>query len=154
MSIPTEEHPSFTSDDGNLSDLLAETRIMLSGAQLLTGFLMMLPFNGGFARIPDSEKWGYLVTFVCAILSLVIFNAPAAQHRLEWPLHRRVRFKSYATRMVILGMFPFSIALITGTHLTLTQALGFEAGNIGAGLVALLILWLWWVIPLQVKGDI
>ena len=34
-------------DEGDLSDLLSELRILLPGAQMLTAFLIILPFNGG-----------------------------------------------------------------------------------------------------------
>ena len=37
--------------DGDLSDLLAELRVLLPSAQTLTAFLIILPFNAGFAQV-------------------------------------------------------------------------------------------------------
>src|SRR4051794_18927871 len=97
-SAPQDEHP-----DGDLGDLLQELRILLQGAQVLTAFLIVLPFNQGFAEINESEKWVYLATFFCSICPLVLFTAPAAHHRLQRPLNDRAGFKQFATRMIIVG---------------------------------------------------
>lgn len=72
--------------DGDLSDLLQELRVLLPGIQTLTGFLIILPFSQGFSKIGQHEQWVYLALFVCAVSSLVLFTAPAAQHRWERPL--------------------------------------------------------------------
>ncbi|MGC8035720.1 DUF6328 family protein, partial [Salmonella enterica] len=48
-----EDHEDFEGD-GDLSDLLNELRILLPAAQLLTAFLITLPFNSGFSQIVES----------------------------------------------------------------------------------------------------
>ncbi len=40
----------------DFSDLLQELRVLLQGAQVLTAFLIVLPFNAGFARLQPGEK--------------------------------------------------------------------------------------------------
>lgn len=135
-------------EKGDLSDLLQELRVLLPGVQTLTAFLIILPFNQGFGRIQQSEQWIYIATFVCSISSLVLFTAPAAQHRLERPLRDRERFKHDATRLIIVGMAPLSFALILATHLVVTQVVGRELGIAVPALVAGLIVLTWWLIPL------
>jgi hypothetical protein len=95
---------SETSEEGSLNDMLQELRILLQGAQVLTAFLIVLPFNQGFDKIHHFEKWVYTATFLCSITSLVFFSAPAAHHRLVRPLVDRVLFKTFATRMILVGM--------------------------------------------------
>src|SRR5579883_1281215 len=80
----------------DLTDLLQEQRILLQGSQVPTAFLVILPFQPGFGKIDLGEKWVYLITFVYALVSLIVFAAPAAQHRLERPLRDRDRFKTSA----------------------------------------------------------
>ena len=36
-------------EDGDFSDMLSEMRILLPGAQMLSAFLVILPFNSGFS---------------------------------------------------------------------------------------------------------
>lgn len=138
-------------DETELGDMLQELRILLQGLQVLTAFLIILPFNEDFAKIDQVEKWVYMTTFLCAITGLVLLSAPAAQHRLQRPLMDRVRFKELATRMIIIGLIPSSVALVLATQLVISQAVGLTESFIAAGLVAVLIGLLWWALPLAHK---
>lgn len=136
--------------DGDFSDMLSELRILIPGSQTLTAFLIILPFNNGFAQIRDEEKIVYVVTFLCAVASLICFTAPAAQHRLQRPLLNREHFKNLATRYIILGLMPLSVALVLATQLVLSQVIAtiwFSWAMAGA--LACLIAAFWWLIPLS-----
>ena len=140
---PTEKGPLA----GNLSDMLQELRVLLQGVQVLTGFLIILPFYQGFSALSTSQHAVYLATFGCTLASLIIFSAPAAQHRLQWPLRDRAKFKEFSTRMIVFGMIPLSFALILGADLVVTQVLGAGLGVIAAILAAVAIAGLWWLFP-------
>ncbi|MDQ3693091.1 MAG: DUF6328 family protein [Chloroflexota bacterium] len=144
--------PDSASDwgDGDLGDLLQELRVLLPGAQTLTAFLIILPFNTGFSQIQQQEKLIYLATFLCSVCSLVLFTAPAAQHRLQRPLRDREGFKNSATHLIIAGMIPLSAALILATHLVIAQVLASVwIAWVAAGVVAVLIGLVWWLHPLR-----
>ncbi|HEV2528866.1 MAG TPA: DUF6328 family protein [Thermomicrobiales bacterium] len=134
--------------DQDLGDLLQELRVLLPGVQTLTAFLIILPFQSGFAEIRQDEKWSYTVMFVCAIVSLVLFAAPAAYHRLVRPLRDREQFKHDATRLIVIGMIPLTLALVLAVHLVVTRVAGTAVGLIVAAVVAVLIIGVWWVFPL------
>jgi len=139
---------------GDLGDLLSELRILLPGAQTLTAFLIILPFNGGFAQIRAEEKYVYVATFLCALVSLVLFAAPAAQHRLQRPLLDRERFKLRANRLVVAGLLFLSLALALATQLVLDEVLRLAwLSWAAAGGVALLIGALWWRVPIRARGS-
>jgi len=139
--------------DGDLNDLLHELRVLLPGVQTLTGFLIILPFSPGFALIEQAERWVYLATFVCSVTSLVLFTAPAAQHSLERPLRDRARFKQLATRLIVIGLAPLSLALILATQLIVNEVGGREIGIAVAAIVTLLIGLTWWLLPLHRRGS-
>lgn len=139
--------------DDDLNDMLQELRILLQGAQVLTAFLIILPFNQGFDKIDDFEKWIYLATFLCSVSALILFSAPAAMHRLARPLINRTLFKNFATRMIIIGLIPLSLALILSTQLVVAQVFGIWQGTVAAGVVGLLILVIWWLVPLARKKE-
>jgi len=134
-------------ESGNLSDMLQELRVLLQGVQVLTGFLIILPFYQGFPALSSAQHAVYLATFGCTLASLIIFSAPAAQHRLQWPLHDRAKFKEFSTRMIVFGMIPLSFALVLATNLVVTQVLGDGYGLIAAALIAIVIAGLWWLFP-------
>ena len=136
--------------DDDLGDLLQELRVLLPGSQTLTAFLIILPFNAGFSQIEQEEKWIYLATFLCSVCSLVLFTAPAAQHRLQRPLRDREGFKTTATRLMIAGLIPLSAALILSTFLVIAQVLGHVwFAWAAAGVVAVLIGLIWWLYPIR-----
>ena len=139
------------SEEGSLNDMLQELRILLQGAQVLTAFLIILPFNQGFEKIHDFEKWVYTATFLCSITSMVFFSAPAAHHRLARPLMHRELFKTFATRMILVGLVVLSFALILVTQLVVSQVIGSVVSIFVTVSVGLLILIIWWLFPLTYK---
>jgi amino acid transporter len=140
-------------EDQDLDDLLQELRILLQGIQVLTAFLVILPFSEGFGRLDQLEKWVYLVTFVASLTGLVFVSAPAAQHRLRRPLRgeRRDRFKRSATTMVLIGVAAFSVALVLAAQLVSNEVVGFTPSLIVAALIGALIGVVWWLIPVASK---
>ncbi|MRW87553.1 hypothetical protein GJ698_26120 [Pseudoduganella sp. FT26W] len=141
-------------DDGDFSDMLSEMRILLPGAQMLSAFLIILPFNAGFAQIVHLEKLLFLATFFLSLTSLVLLSAPAIQHRLMRPLKDRVRFKRVATRQIVAGAFALAIALVLGTNLVISEVFGATVGLIMSAVMALLILCAWWLLPMYLKRKV
>jgi hypothetical protein len=136
-------------EDGDLTDLLGELRVLLPGAQTLTAFLIILPFNAGFAEIKNAEKGVYIVTFLCSVVSLICFTAPAAHHRLQRPLRDREAFKTLATRLIIAGLVPLSLAIVLASQLVISSVVAAQwVSWVIAGAVAVVILVMWWSIPI------
>jgi hypothetical protein len=137
------DHPA------DLGDMLQELRILLNGVQVLTAFLVVLPFSEGFSKLNEVERYVYLMTFVCSVIALVLFAAPAAQHRLMRPLPDRVAFKHFSTNMAIIGLVPFSLCLILSAYLVATTILGTPYSLVVPLVVAIVIGIIWWAIPLS-----
>ena len=140
-------------DSGDLSDLLSELRILLPGAQMLTAFLIILPFNGGFSKIVHTEKMVFLATFVLSMTSLVLLSAPAIQHRLMRPLTDRARFKRVATQQIVAGAIALAFAFILATNLVISETFGAAAGLVAAGGMFALILAVWCLLPFHLKRQ-
>jgi hypothetical protein len=137
--------------DGDFSDMLSEMRILLPGAQMLSAFLVILPFNTGFADIVHVEKQLFLATFFFALASLVLLSAPAVQHRVMRPLKNRARFKRIATRQIVAGAFSLGIALVLGTDLVISEVFGPVVGIVMSAIMAALIVCVWWLMPAWLK---
>lgn len=63
--------------DGDLSDMLGELRVLLPTSQLLSAFLIAVPFAPGFRSIVQTEKHVFLATFLMSMASLVLCKRPA-----------------------------------------------------------------------------
>lgn len=137
--------------DDDLTDMLSELRVLLMGAQLLTAFLMTLPFSPGFKRIVQSEKWIFLATFFCSVISLILFTAPAVQHRAVRPLLDRSGFKQLASRQMLMGSAALSCALVLGVELVAAEVFGHLLGVALSIITAVLIGIFWWIWPRLMK---
>ncbi len=138
-------------EDGDLSDMLSELRILLPGAQMLTAFLIILPFSAGARQLIQTERVAFLATFFFALTSLVLLSAPAIQHRLMRPLISRERFKRMATRQIVAGSCALAFAFILGTNLVISAVFGAFLGHLTSGAMALLITCLWCLLPMYLK---
>jgi len=128
-------------------DMLQEARVLLAGAQVLTAFLVILPFNSTFRELITEEKWVYVATFVCSLASLVFFSSPAVHHRLMWPVRDREQFKKFETRMLVIGLVPLSLAWILATQLVMFSVLGAPWSWFVTGLMTALLVVMWWALP-------
>jgi len=146
MTTP-EQSPALPEED--LTDLLNEIRLLLPGTLLLVAFLIALPFNSGYTRVSQFDNAVYVAMFLCAILSLLLFAAPAAQHRLMSPLRDRAAFKRSVNRQVIIGLIPLSAAITLASYLVISDVIGALAAAIVAGIVGMAIAMLWWVLPMK-----
>jgi uncharacterized protein DUF6328 len=150
-TTPMSEQSPLAEED--LTDLLNEIRLLLPGTLLLVAFLIALPFNSGYTRVSQFDNAVYVAMFLCAILSLLLFVAPAAQHRLMSPLRDRAAFKRSVNRQVIIGLIPLSAAITLASYLVISDVVGTPAAAIVASIVALAIATLWWAIPLHKRQQ-
>lgn len=145
---PTPTVQAMDDDDGDLTDMLGELRVLLPTAQLLSAFLIAVPFAPGFKSIVQAEKNVFLATFMLSVAALVLFTAPAVQHRLMRPLRRRADFKARASRQMLVGAALLAIALVLATQFVLSEVLAHTVGNVAAAVIGTLIGVMWLVVPL------
>lgn len=136
-----------TEDDGDLTDLLGELRVILPTVQLLSAFLITVPFAPGFSAIERAEKHVFLAAFLFSIASLVLLSAPAVQHRIARPLTDRVKFKSLATKEIVAGAAMLAVAVVLAVQLVLTVVFNHWIGTSVAALATVLIAIFWLALP-------
>jgi len=95
--------------DRNLEELTGELRVVVTGVQVLFAFLLILPFNSGFAHVGSFEQTVYIVTLILAALAAVCTIAPSAQHRFL--LLATTKLYGIPTGVLIAsaGMLPFAV---------------------------------------------
>ncbi|MFC8943662.1 DUF6328 family protein, partial [Streptomyces griseoincarnatus] len=90
--------------DRNWNELLQELRVMQTGVQILTGFLLTLPFQSGFADLDDYQRTLYLILVVTAVIATAVIVAPVS-------VHRALFRKQMKSNIVTLGDILTRIAL-------------------------------------------
>jgi hypothetical protein len=134
--------------DRNWSSLLQELRVAQTGVQLLTGFLLTLPFQARFPQLDTVMRLVYLATVACSIGATVLLVAPVGMHRLLFRRHRMEALVSAAHRYAIAGLMLLGVAL-SGVAVVIFDTVVGRAGAWIAGAVTLLSLsTLWFALPL------
>jgi drug/metabolite transporter (DMT)-like permease len=134
--------------DRNLGELLQELRVALPGIQVLFAFLLVVPFQQGWAQVTEFEKTVYYVTLLCTAVSSLLLIAPTARHRIRFrELDKRWVVES-ANRLAIAGL-AFLGAAIAGVILLISHVVyGDTTTAIATAAVAVAIGWLWFAAPL------
>lgn len=140
--------------DRNWNEVLQELRVLQTGTQILTGFLLALAFQPAFADLSEGQRIAYLTLVVLAALSSIVALAPVALHR--------VLFQQGAKPAVVrFGHVALVIALLTVSVLVVgVVAFVFDVVVGGATVwwvllaLAVLIIVLWLVVPAIIRARV
>lgn len=134
--------------DRNWSILLQELRVTQTGVQLLTGFLLTLPFQQRFTLLSETMRVVYLLTVACSLASTALLVAPVAMHRVLFRRHRLDILVATAHWCAVVGLLLLGSALVGVTIVIFTAVAGSAAGWIAGGFFAVGFLYLWLTLPL------
>jgi hypothetical protein len=139
--------------DRNWAGLLQELRVTQTGVQLLTGFLLTLPFQQRFDLLDDGMRAIYLATVACSVLATVLLIAPVGMHRLLFRRHRLEILVSVGHRCALTGLVLLGLALV-GVTVVVFDAVSGRTACIAAGLIALLaFVSFWLILPLLMRRS-
>ena len=137
--------------DRNWNNLLQELRVVQTGVQLLTGFLLTLPFQQRFDVLDQQMRVAYLVTVGCSVGATVLLIAPVGIHRLLFRRHRLQVLVSAAHRCAYAGLTLLGLALTGVTVIIFVAVAGTTAGLIAGACALTLFVFFWWVLPLSLR---
>lgn len=130
--------------DRNWGSLLQELRVVQTGVQLLTGFLLTLPFQQRFDVLDGDVRVLYLATVSCAVASTVLLVAPVGMHRVLFRQRRLKALVSVAHRLAYAGLLLLGLAL-AGMTVIIFAAVADRTAGLVAGVVALAVIVMCWV---------
>lgn len=137
--------------DRNWASLLQELRVVQTGVQLLTGFLLTLPFQQRFSLLGQKMQVVYLATVCAAVLSTALLIAPVGMHRLLFRRHRLETLVRAAHRCAFAGLLLLGIA-VTGMTIIIFDAVAGLTAALVAGAAALVLFASFWVVlPLALR---
>lgn len=137
--------------DRNWSSLLQELRVTQTGVQLLTGFLLTLPFQSRFASLSAWLHDVYLATVVSSLAATVLLVAPVGMHRMLFRQHKLRSLVSAAHRFAYAGLLLLGAALIGVAVVVFGTVLGTTAAVLAGAVTAVAMLVAWVGYPLWVR---
>jgi hypothetical protein len=134
--------------DRNMIELLQELRVAQTGVQILFAFLLTLSFTERFGSIDEVQRWTYVVTLLCSVLTAGLFVAPAAVHRITFRRGVKAETVQLGHRLFTFGLGALALTLTGSVLLVLDVAVGRQFA-IGAAVVTCIVLCLlWFALPL------
>jgi ABC-type multidrug transport system fused ATPase/permease subunit len=133
--------------DRNWDDLLQELRVTQTGIQLLSGFMLTLPFTQVFPGLDQGQKALYLGLVLLAGLALGLNLTPIMLHRRLFGDH--VKERVVAVGQVCSQVVIVAIALLLAGTVTLIFSVvaSWTAGLVAGGGVAVALVTLLGVVP-------
>lgn len=133
--------------DRNWQELLQELRVAQTGVQILTGFLLTIPFTPRFEELGTGRHVVYAAVLCIAVVATLLLMTPVALHRAMFHHGARPWLVEAADRLARWGLGAQALA-ITGVVwfiLELVTTWWFAASAVAA--VASFVLIVWIVLP-------
>ena len=151
--LPDRDETPTERLDRQWTELLQELRVIQTGVQFLTGFLLTLPFQARFATLDATQRQVYLATVSSAIVATALLQAPVAVARGLFRRHERAETVQVAHRLSVTGMFFLGCAIVGVAQLVFAALSGAVAGAVAAAVTAVLLVGLWLVLPRALRDE-
>jgi hypothetical protein len=133
----------------NINDLLQELRVAQAGVQILFGFLLSIVFTGPYQRATALQHGAHLVAVLFAVMSVALFTAPAAWHRLLFRQGQRAEILRVSNVFAIGGLASLALAMSSTVFLLADVVLGNWPAIVTCALTMAGFGALWFAVPLR-----
>ena len=131
----------------NWDELLQEIRVTQTGVQILTGFLLTVPFSQRFDELTAFQKDVYLAVLAGSVLTTGLVVAPVAFHRALFRQRRRELLVESGNRFALAGLATLALTVSGVVLLVVDVVVGTTAGWVAGGALLAVFLSLWFVLP-------
>jgi hypothetical protein len=137
--------------DRNWDELMQELRVMQTGTQVLSGFLLAVAFQPRFTELDPLQVGLYLVLVGLAALATILALAPVGMHRSLFGRRRKPDLVRIAARLVKANLVVVGILSVGVTVLIVDFALDRTVSVVALIVGAVVVLGLWLVLPMMVS---
>ena len=139
--------------DRNWIELLQETRVLQTGTQILSGFLLTIVFQPTFADLDQFDRAVYLCLVVVSTLTTALALAPVHLHRSLFRHHSKPELVQVGHLLLRAALVGLVVVMVGVVLLTVDVATGDRTtALVVAGGVAVMLLLLA-ALPALVRQD-
>ena len=142
-----DDQPSEDTLTRNWNELLQELRVTQTGVQILTGFLLTVPFSNRFEDLTAFQRDVYLAVLAGSVLTTGLVVAPVAMHRVLFRQRRRELLVESGNRFAMAGLAMLAVTVSGVVLLVVDVVVGATAGWVAGGAILLVLTLLWGVGP-------
>ncbi|MTE23241.1 sodium:proton antiporter [Microbacterium sp. ZXX196] len=139
--------------DRNWLEVLQELRVLQTGTQILTGFLLAIVFQSRFDDLSGGQRAFYLGLVVLSALSAVVALAPVALHRGLFARGRKGRTVRFGHVALIVALATVSILLVGVVAFIFDIVVGRGAAIGAAASLGAVVAVLWIAAPLALRAG-
>ena len=132
----------------NWNELLQELRVTQTGVQILTGFLLTIPFTDKFSQLDDRQRTIYLCVLVGSVVTTALIVAPVAFHRILFRQHEKSWLVRAANSCARAGLALLALVSSGVVLFVFDVVVGTNGGYVASALVLALFAGLWLGTPL------
>ncbi len=140
--------------DRNWNELLQELRVTQTGIQILTGFLLTVPFQSRFADLTGEQVTVYLVLVVLAAFTTGLMVAPVSLHRWLFRKHAKSTLVAGADRFMRAALISFSVVVSGVVLLVFDVVVSRQAALVAAGALLTFLVIAWFVLPIGMSRRV
>lgn len=133
--------------DRNWAEILQELRVIQTGTQVFSGFLLAVVFQQRFAQLGAFDVVVYSVLVALAALSTVLGLACVALHRTRFRHHDKAAVVTGANRMLRVMLVAVALLTVGVVLLIFDVVLGMVAGIVAGAVAAALATVLMAIVP-------
>ena len=133
--------------DRNWAELLQELRVIQTGTQILTGFLLTLAFQPRFADLDQYQIDTYLGLVISAGLATILALTPVSLHRALFRKRAKAEIVLIANRLLKVTLAAVAITLVGTIMLIFDVVISRQGGWIAGGATLVLVLLAWVLLP-------
>ncbi|MDT0156653.1 DUF6328 family protein [Microbacterium sp. ARD32] len=133
--------------DRNWNELMQELRVMQTGTQILTGFLLAVAFQPRFADLDAVQRTLYISLVLLAAAATVLALTPVGLHRMLFHQHRKIELVRMADRLVKANLVVIGAVTVGVVALILDVTVNRPSAIVAAFLGVIVILLLWVALP-------
>lgn len=131
----------------NLNELLQELRVTQTGVQILTGFLLTLPFTTRFPDLDDVQRVAYLGVFCGSVIATGLIIGPVAFHRMLFRRGERPWIVEAANRAARAGLVWLAMTTSGVVWLVFDLVIDRTPAHVAGGISLLFFATLWAGVP-------
>jgi hypothetical protein len=131
----------------NLNELLQELRVTQTGVQILTGFLLTVPFSSRFDELDAVQRYAYLAVLSGSVIATGFIVGPVAFHRLLFRKGERRWLVGAANHSARLGLLLLALTSSGVIWLVFDIVLGRTEATVAGGLTLAFFAALWAGVP-------
>lgn len=120
---------------------------MQTGVQILTGFLLTLPFQPAFADLDDYQRTVYLALVVTSVIATALIVAPVSVHRSLFRQQMKRHIVTLADRLTRVALAVLALVMTGASLLVFDVVVGRTEGIVVGASVLVVLALVWVVLP-------